>query len=163
MASTDFDTLIGDRVNQLRGTKVSQQALADAMRERGFKWNQATVWNVERGDRPLKLSEAEALAQMFHLRSIDELKPAAFREDYQKLLDATDRVGTAFEHARIALEELVRARQQLERTSIEASEEERSRLHDQLDFVNHLTPKRALRFAENPGRLPDDGKHPEAS
>lgn len=40
---------------------MSQQALADAMRELGHKWSQATVWSVERGNRPLRLVEANDL------------------------------------------------------------------------------------------------------
>ncbi len=31
------------------------------MRDRGFKWSQATVWSVEKGERPLRLTEAQAL------------------------------------------------------------------------------------------------------
>lgn len=37
------------------------------MKERGLKWSQATVWNVERGERPLRLAEARVL--------VDVLKP----------------------------------------------------------------------------------------
>lgn len=48
---------IGKRLASLRGD-VSQKDLADRMRERGHKWSQATVWAIERGDRPLKLTEA---------------------------------------------------------------------------------------------------------
>lgn len=32
------------------------------MKDRGHKWSQSTVWSVERGDRPLRLTEAEDLA-----------------------------------------------------------------------------------------------------
>lgn len=41
---------------------MSQQDLATAMRGVGYKWAQATVWSVENGDRPLRYSEAQALA-----------------------------------------------------------------------------------------------------
>jgi hypothetical protein len=34
------------------------------MRERGWKWSQATVWSVEKGERPLRLSEATDLAEV---------------------------------------------------------------------------------------------------
>lgn len=44
---------------------MSQQALADKMREAGFDWAQATVWSVEKGKRPLRLAEAEAVAKIF--------------------------------------------------------------------------------------------------
>lgn len=42
---------------------LSQQELADKMRAAGFKWSQATVWSVESGERPLRISEAIAVAQ----------------------------------------------------------------------------------------------------
>lgn len=32
---------------------------------KGFKWSQATVYEVEKGKRPLKLSEASALSEIF--------------------------------------------------------------------------------------------------
>lgn len=37
---------------------MSQDALAEKMRSLGHKWSKATVWSVEKGERPLKLSEA---------------------------------------------------------------------------------------------------------
>lgn len=52
---------------------MSQDALAQRMRERGFKWSQATVWSVENGDRPLRLTEAIELSDIFGLSGIDEL------------------------------------------------------------------------------------------
>lgn len=47
----------------MRG-ELSQSALADRMRERGWKWSQATVWSVEQGERPLRLAEAVDLAEV---------------------------------------------------------------------------------------------------
>lgn len=52
---------------------MSQKDLAIAMRERGHKWSQATVWNVERGERPLRLSEATALADVLELQSVQSI------------------------------------------------------------------------------------------
>lgn len=60
---SDLDQLIGQNLAALRG-EMSQKALADEMRERGHKWSQATVWSVEKGDRPLKLTEAHDLEQI---------------------------------------------------------------------------------------------------
>jgi|GEM_PF-1577207 len=51
------DVLAGENLAILRGD-VSQAALAERMRERGWKWSQATVWAIEKGDRPLRLAEA---------------------------------------------------------------------------------------------------------
>lgn len=67
MAASDGqgrDAKIGENLTGLRGS-TSQQDLANEMRRRGFKWSQATVWSVEKGERPLRLAEADALADFF--------------------------------------------------------------------------------------------------
>jgi hypothetical protein len=61
------DAEIGRNVTRLRGGG-SQKDLADAMRKKGFRWSQATVWAVEKGERPLRLTEAEALGQVFGIQ-----------------------------------------------------------------------------------------------
>lgn len=43
---------------------MSQKELADRMRDRGWKWAQATVWKVERGERPLRFLEAIAVCEI---------------------------------------------------------------------------------------------------
>lgn len=64
----DLDTEIGSNVQRERERLgVSQQALADVMRDRGWKWSQATVWSIEKGDRPLRLAEALDLAQVLEV------------------------------------------------------------------------------------------------
>lgn len=62
--SADRERQIGEAVAKLRGD-TSQQAVAESMRLRGWKWSQATVWSVEKGDRPLRLAEAQDLANVF--------------------------------------------------------------------------------------------------
>ncbi|WP_143516368.1 helix-turn-helix domain-containing protein [Pseudoscardovia radai] len=41
--------------------QMSRDALADAMRRRGNDWTRSTVWSIERGERSIKLREAEDL------------------------------------------------------------------------------------------------------
>ncbi len=65
MVASEADKRIGQNVGILRG-EMSQQSLADAMRRKGHKWSQSTVWSVEQGDRPVRLAEAEDLAQIFN-------------------------------------------------------------------------------------------------
>jgi ribosome-binding protein aMBF1 (putative translation factor) len=43
----------------------SQQELAYQMNGRGIRWHQTTVARVEKGERPLRLSEAAVLARIF--------------------------------------------------------------------------------------------------
>ncbi|WP_292763784.1 helix-turn-helix domain-containing protein [Microbacterium sp. UBA3486] len=57
------DEQIGKNLVSLRG-EMSQKDLADAMRKLGFRWSQATVWSIEKGERPLRLSEAESVADI---------------------------------------------------------------------------------------------------
>jgi len=60
---TSLDERIGSNIVRFRADR-SQQSLADAMRDREWKWSQATVWSVETGERPLRLSEAIDLAEV---------------------------------------------------------------------------------------------------
>lgn len=46
---------------------LSQEELAQRMSERGFGFSQATVWKIESGQRPVKISEAVALSDALEL------------------------------------------------------------------------------------------------
>ena len=63
---TSSDEQIGMNIVRFRAGR-SQQSVADAMRDRGWKWSQATVWSVEKGERPLRLSEATDLAEVLEI------------------------------------------------------------------------------------------------
>lgn len=65
------DEQIGRNLITLRES-MSQKELAERMRKLGFKWSQATVWSIEKGERPLRLTESEALGSIFgiHARSL---------------------------------------------------------------------------------------------
>jgi len=64
--ATDADKRIGRAVLIARG-EMTQQAVAAEMKRRGWKWSQATVWSIEAGERPLRLAEAEALADILEV------------------------------------------------------------------------------------------------
>jgi transcriptional regulator with XRE-family HTH domain len=70
LAMVEDDGFVGRRLGQLRGER-SQKSLADEMRLRGWKWSQATVWAIERGDRSLKLMEARDLAAVLDIQLDD--------------------------------------------------------------------------------------------
>jgi transcriptional regulator with XRE-family HTH domain len=60
---TDIDQNIAAGVRAYReAASVSQEELAQRMSDRGFGFSQATVWKIERGQRPVKASELLALA-----------------------------------------------------------------------------------------------------
>jgi transcriptional regulator with XRE-family HTH domain len=46
---------------------LSQEELAQRMSERGFGFSQATIWKIESGQRPVKISEAVALSEALEL------------------------------------------------------------------------------------------------
>lgn len=60
---TERDERVGQAVVALRG-EAPQSLIAHEMRRRGWKWSQATVWSVEKGERPLRLLEASDLAEI---------------------------------------------------------------------------------------------------
>lgn len=66
------DEQIGRNLASLRGG-MSQRELATRMRAAGFKWSHLTVASVERGDRPLRLSEASAIAELLELQGLQSI------------------------------------------------------------------------------------------
>jgi hypothetical protein len=60
-----LDDRIGDNVARLRGD-LSQRAVAQEMKRRGWKWSHVTLVTIESGERPLRLSEAVDLANVLH-------------------------------------------------------------------------------------------------
>lgn len=105
MAGTQDDKTIGKNLQTLRGD-VSQEELASKMRGYGFKWSKATVWSVEQGERPLRLSEAQAVLQclgnssMFGLLELSNDNAFAFAEklrnsiskNIQQIFDLLDEI-----------------------------------------------------------------------
>jgi Helix-turn-helix len=52
------------RMIELRAAKMSQTELARQLQERGLPFHQQTVQRVEKGERPLRLNEAYAIAEI---------------------------------------------------------------------------------------------------
>ncbi|MFF7293167.1 helix-turn-helix domain-containing protein [Microbacterium sp. NPDC008134] len=62
------DAAIGrDVMGAREAAGLSQADLAAAMAERGFRWSQATVYNVEKGKRPLRFNESQHLRELIRL------------------------------------------------------------------------------------------------
>lgn len=106
---TERDRTIGQNLAAYRGGR-SQQWVADEMRERGHKWSQSTVWSIEKGERPVRLTEAEDLAKVLQLRDPLDLlvsKPAV------SVRDARRAFGMAVVQAIPHLKEAIAVGQQL--------------------------------------------------
>ena len=78
---SDRDARIGARLQELRGD-LSQAALGEAMLKRGHKWSQATVWAVESGKRPMRMSEAIDIAEILEI-PVDSF---ALQDEYSKAM-----------------------------------------------------------------------------
>lgn len=89
------DLQVGRNVVALRG-EMSQKELAERMRSLGWKWVQATVWNVEKGERPLRIGEAEDLAEMFGVSVTAMTIPAKFTS-LMAALRSMRRVGSSLD------------------------------------------------------------------
>lgn len=62
-SSKSLDALVAESVARFRGVRMmSQLALAEAMRARGFDFYQQTIGKIERGERRVTIGEAFGLA-----------------------------------------------------------------------------------------------------
>jgi transcriptional regulator with XRE-family HTH domain len=69
-AASGIDRNVATNVREYRDRcSLSQEDLAQQMSDRGFGFSQATIWKIESGQRPVKLSEAVALAEILQLRN----------------------------------------------------------------------------------------------
>jgi transcriptional regulator with XRE-family HTH domain len=63
-----WETSFGEKVRQWRRARNwSQEDLAERLRQHGFEMHQTTVAKIERGTRPLRVSEAAAIATIFRV------------------------------------------------------------------------------------------------
>ena len=88
----DIDANIAANVRAYReAAGMTQEELAQQMADRGFPFTQATVWKVERGQRPVKAGELIALADLFDRILVTDLTnhPDATRHTIQ--LERTSR------------------------------------------------------------------------
>lgn len=109
----EFDGIVGARIKAHReARKLSQSDLVEKVTEAGVPmWNRSVVTNLERGRRPLKFSEAIALAKIFRIpltslaplenvhdvdRQDIEMSAAKMRGAIETLEDAIFSLG--FEH-----------------------------------------------------------------
>jgi transcriptional regulator with XRE-family HTH domain len=100
---TDIDQNIAANLRTYReATAISQEELAQRMADLGFGFSQATIWKIERGQRPVKASELIALADSLGVMTATSLtrQPDAARHQVQ--LDQANRKA---QHAYQALKQ----------------------------------------------------------
>lgn len=89
---------IGERVKRYRESALLSQAdLGRLMRERDTKWSQATVWSVETGERPLRVSEAALLADALGFNPAELFTEGSRldRSEFRRGVEASVRALTA--------------------------------------------------------------------
>jgi transcriptional regulator with XRE-family HTH domain len=84
------EAIFGETVRLLRQERgLSQDDLAAAMRAEGFDWHQTTTSKTEAAQRPIRLNEAKALADILRMRLSAMLRGIdADYLDLQKRLEA---------------------------------------------------------------------------
>lgn len=110
---SDTDARIGKRLQELRG-ETSQAVLGAAMAERGHKWSQATVWSVESAKRPLRLAEAEDVAEILGVAVGDLLQRDGIDTASRAVQLEVDAANTKVEHLRLAARDVAIARERAE-------------------------------------------------
>jgi transcriptional regulator with XRE-family HTH domain len=91
---TDIDQNIAANLRTYReAAAISQEELAQRMADLGFGFSQATIWKIERGQRPVKASELAALADSLGVMTATSLtrQPDAARHQVQ--LDQANRTA----------------------------------------------------------------------
>lgn len=88
---------------------LSQEGFAEKVSSHGFAWNRTTVYNVENGQRRVRLNEAEALAGILGVR-LDELIGSQFA-----VTDAANAVWAEEARIETAVERMLTAQDRLRR------------------------------------------------
>jgi transcriptional regulator with XRE-family HTH domain len=88
----DIDQNIAANLRTYREAgNISQEELAQRMADRGFGFSQATIWKIERGQRPVKASELVALAHCLGVMSAASLTYKPDAALYQVQLEQANR------------------------------------------------------------------------
>ena len=93
---TSIDERVGVNLRAYReAAGLSQEELAQRMVERGFGFSQATVWKIESGNRPVKVSEAVAFADALDLRGWQSLTQDPTQARHQVQINHWHRAAAA--------------------------------------------------------------------
>lgn len=147
----DRERLIGATVSFLRDA-IPQQAVANAMRERGHRWSQSTVWAIEKGERRLLLSEAADLAEILDV-SVEALLKRPDEIGLQSEIASECRsIGLLYNEAIWTMHELSAAQDVLQRY-LDDAERKGFRLtlvtEATIHNVKKMTSRQALEEAED--------------
>lgn len=110
---TDFNRQVGQNVQRFRkAASLSQAELAQELAERGLPFGQTTVVKVEQGTRPLKLEEAQAVAELLGI-STPVLISHVWNPELPRLSEAAEQLHSALEGIQIRLRRKERLDQEI--------------------------------------------------
>ena len=118
------DEQIAKNFLRLRGDR-SQKEIASLMQARGWKWSQATVWAIEKAERPIRLAEAVDLEEILGLfpnltQLVESPKRVTIESEIRALSDAEERLEqAALDYERERYELAIKADQLPEEEQIE--------------------------------------------
>ena len=96
---------------------LSQEQLAARMTERGFGFSQATIWKIEQGKRPVKISEAVALADAVGFDFWTTLlNPPGSASHYLRLQAANRKASEAYAALKVAAAQYVQTQLEMSLT-----------------------------------------------
>lgn len=105
------DETVGQNLAKLRKrSNLTQEELAARMRARGHSWTKMTVYNVERGDRQLRLVEASDVLICLGYDSQADLPRLLMNEQEAVIVEAIDRLKLAIRGIDIRCHDIYRAR-----------------------------------------------------
>ena len=88
----DIDQNIAANLRTYREAgNISQDELAQRMADRGFGFSQATIWKIERGQRPVRASELIAFADALGILSVTSLTYEPGQARHRVQLDQANR------------------------------------------------------------------------
>ncbi|MBW3080901.1 hypothetical protein [Bifidobacterium saguinibicoloris] len=106
------DEMVGANVKRLRG-KVSMDRLVDLMCNAGNTWSKTTIFNIEHGRRPLRLSEASDLLKCLGYDPVLDLPKLLNTPAEADLQYAVEQIPQMYKQLIIDFDTLARYRQEL--------------------------------------------------
>ena len=101
---------VGENIAQLRRARgMTQAELAERVTDTGLPFHQQTVVKIEKGQRPVRLREADAIATVLDVELDTLVTEAAAVDVATELISAIRRVETAWTHLREMNQEFLRA------------------------------------------------------
>lgn len=105
------DETVGQNLAKLRNrSNLTQEELAARMRARGHSWTKMTVYNVERGDRQLRLVEASDVLICLGYDSQTDLPRLLMSEQEAVIVEAIDQLKLAISGINVRCHDIYRAR-----------------------------------------------------